>query len=289
MDITHCHLCPNACGADRRRSPGRCHAPAEALVCRAALQYGEEPVLSGSRGSGCIFFAGCSMDCVFCQNYEISHFTVGKACSATQIVDTIRDLERKGAHNIHFVNPTHYAHILYEALHLYRPAVPVVYNTGGYDSVQTLRELEGLIDVYLPDLKYLSPQSAAKYSGRPDYPAVACAAIAEMYRQTGPVLVQDGLLHRGLLIRHLVMPGLSSESVRIIEYLAGQYGDRIFLSVMSQYTPHGKAADFPEINRALLPIEYKRAVAALRRTGMQHVFVQDPDSTGEEYIPAFQT
>lgn len=260
---------------------------AAARICRAALHEWEEPIISGTRGSGTIFFAGCSLCCAFCQNYEISHAAVGRTYTVAEIIDAMKALVDAGAHNINFVNPTHYAHVLHEVLTQYKPPVPVVYNTGGYDKVETLRALDGLIDIYLPDLKYLSPEAAGRYSGHEDYPAVVRVALDEMYRQTGPAQIKDGLLQRGMIVRHLVLPGLSEEGVRVMNYLAERYGEDIYISAMSQYTPHGDLSICPEINRKLKPIEYKRVVAALQRAGIKHCFIQDSASSSEAYIPPF--
>ena len=205
-----------------------------------------------------------------------------------ELIEGMKRLVDAGVHNINFVSPTHYAHILIEALSRYRPPVPVVYNTGGYERVETLRALEGLIDVYLPDLKYLSPALALRYSGKEDYPAVAKAALDEMFRQVGEVKVEGGILRRGMLVRHLVLPSHSDEGVRVMEYLTERYGDSIYISAMSQYTPHARAAEFPEINRKLKPIEYKRVVAALLRAGQENCFVQGGESSDECYIPPFE-
>ena len=288
MDLTNCQICPNACGADRTRRAGLCHARKEPRICRAALHMWEEPIISGSRGSGTIFFSGCSLSCVFCQNYEISHQEVGRIYSQEELIDTIKRLEDEGAHTINFVNPTHYAHVLCEALERYRPSVPVVYNSGGYDKAETLRGLDGLIDVYLPDLKYLSPAVAQRYSGRADYPTVACDALDEMFRQVGKIQIRDGILQRGMIVRHLVLPGQSEEGVRVVDYLGKRYGDEIYISLMSQYTPHGDSHLYPEINRPIKAIEYKRVVAAARRAGLSYCFTQDMESSNTAYIPPFE-
>ncbi|MBQ8351743.1 MAG: radical SAM protein [Clostridia bacterium] len=288
MDLTHCTLCPNECGIDRHTHAGRCHMTAEARICRVALHAWEEPIISGTRGSGTIFFAGCSLSCVFCQNYEISHAAVGRLYTVNDIIRAMKELVDRGAHNINFVNPTHYAHVLKEVLTCYKPPVPVVYNTGGYDKPSTLRELDGLVDAYLPDFKYMFSETALRYSGHADYPEIAKAALDEMYRQVGPVQVIDGILQRGMIVRHLVLPGRSEEGVRVMEYLTDRYGDHIYISAMSQYTPHGNLAGCPEINRKIKPIEYKRVVAALQRAGVKNCFVQEQDSSSENYIPPFE-
>lgn len=288
MDLRACRLCPNECGVNRLSGIGRCHTGAEARICRVALHHWEEPIISGTHGSGTIFFGGCSLGCVFCQNYEISHFSSGRPYTINSLIDAIKRLEDNGAHNINFVNPTHYAHVLYNVLSHYRPSVPVVYNTGGYDKVETLQKLDGLIDIYLPDLKYLSPALAGRYSRQENYPAVACAALDEMFRQAGPVQVTNGLMQKGMIVRHMMLPGQSSEAVRVVEYLANRYGNTIYISAMSQYTPHGRTEEYPEINRRLKPIEYKRMVAALKRLGVTNCFIQDTDSSDEQYIPPFE-
>lgn len=287
MDLKNCQLCPNACGTDRTQKAGACHAPMEPRICRAALHMWEEPIISGERGSGTIFFAGCSLSCVFCQNYEISHREIGRIYSREELINTMKSLEAEGAHNINFVNPTHYAHVLRDALEHYRPSVPVVYNSGGYDKADTLRELDGLIDAYLPDLKYLTPETAKRYSGRQNYPEVACAALNEMFRQVGKIEIKDGILQRGMIVRHLVLPGQSEEGVRVVEYLGNRFKDEIYISIMSQYTPHGESAHFPEINRRLKPIEYKRVVAAVRRMGLMNCYTQEMESGDAAYIPPF--
>ena len=289
MDITSCTVCPNMCRKDRTREAGLCHMGADIRICRIARHPWEEPIISGTNGSGTVFFAGCSLSCVFCQNYEISHRAVGRIYTEDELIDAVRDLVAQGAHNINFVSPTHYAHVLKSVLTKYRPPVPVIYNSGGYDRVETLRELEGLIDIYMPDLKYLSPALAARYSERKDYPDVACRALDEMFRQVGSARVEDGLMKRGMLVRHLVLPGQSAEGVAVMEYLGRRYGDSIYISAMSQYVPHGEAEKHPEINRRLKPIEYKRVVAALARLRISSCFIQDSESSSERYIPPFLT
>lgn len=281
-------MCPNACGADRRRQAGQCHMKEAAQICRVALHEWEEPIISGTRGSGTIFFSGCSLSCVFCQNYEISHCAAGRVYTTAAIIRAMQELVEAGAHNINFVNPTHYAHVLKEVLRQYKPPVPVVYNTGGYDKPETLRELEGLIDVYLPDYKYVFPESAQLYSGHAHYTENIIHALDEMYRQVGIAYTEDGILQKGVLVRHLVLPGHSEEGVRIIEYLTKRYGDAIYISVMSQYTPHGDLTAYPELNRRLKPIEYKRVVAALRRSGQKNCFTQELESSNDTYIPSFE-
>lgn len=287
METFICNECPNKCNVNRTTNVGICGVGVLPRVSRVGLHPWEEPVISGEKGSGTIFFAGCNLRCVFCQNYQISHRLVGKTYTYRELADAMRSLVDQGAHNINFVTPSHYAYAVERALAIYRPPVPVVYNSSAYDDVETLKRLEGLVDVYLPDYKYDDPNVAAKYSGAEDYPSVAWAAIAEMHRQQPRLVIEDGLMKKGLVVRHLVLPTMSTESKRIVEKLYNEYGDSIYLSVMSQYVPMGDAAAYPEINRTLVPLEYTRVVAALNRLGAANVFVQDAAAASDVYVPPF--
>ena len=282
-----CTDCPNQCQVDRTQTVGACGVGYLPRISRVGLHLWEEPIISGSVGSGTIFFAGCNLRCVFCQNYAISHQLLGKPYTVAQVADAMRSLVDQGAHNINFVTPSHYTHVIIEALSLYRPPVPVVYNTSAYDSVDTLQRLEGLVDIYMPDYKYADDNIASTYSGARDYPTVAWNAIAEMHRQQPKVVIENGLMQKGVLIRHLVLPSYSSQSVEIVQKLYKTYGDDIYLSVMSQYTPMGDAAKYPEINRTLKPLEYTRVVAALNRLGATQVFVQESTAATTAYVPPF--
>ena len=266
---------------------GKCRVGYDAIISRVGLHMWEEPIISGVKGSGTIFFAGCSLGCVYCQNYRISHSDYGKRYKIADIVDAIRILQDLGAHNINFVNPGHYAHIVEQVLQQYKPLVPVVYNSSGYDSVATLRRLQGLIDIYLPDCKYADPALARRYSHIADYPTVAQTAIEEMVRQQPNIEIQNGLMKKGVIIRHLVLPNASNDSVNILSQLYKKYGEQVYYSVMSQYTPYGEAAEYPEINRAIKPLEYKLAVGVLQRVGAKNVFVQDISASNTAYIPPF--
>lgn len=284
-----CTLCPRACGANRTENQGAgvCQMPALPVVARAALHPWEEPPISGTRGSGTVFFSGCSLKCLFCQNEQISHENFGKTVSMTQLREICTELIAQGAHNINFVNPTHFSHVLAELLE--EPlGVPVVYNTGGYDKVDTLRTLEGKIDVYLPDLKYLESEYARRWSGAADYPQVATQAILEMFRQTGPcVFDENGLLTRGVVIRHLVLPGRLEEAKAVMDWVAAQFapGDVLF-SLMSQYTPWGKAKEDPQLSRRLRGPEARSAREYMRNLGLEG-FVQEDSSAQADYIPPF--
>ncbi len=284
-----CSLCPRRCGALRTETEGHgfCRMPATPVLARAALHFGEEPCLSGGGGSGTVFFSGCPLRCGFCQNHEISRAPVGKAVSSSRLADIFRELVAQGAANINLVNPTHYAKVIREALALYRPPVPVVYNSGGYERVETLRSLEGLVDVYLPDLKYVSPALAGALSGASDYPDFACAAVLEMARQTGPAQVdQRGLLTRGTMVRHLVLPGHTAQSIAVIDWLSAHLPHGSLVSLLFQYTPMGAMDGFPELSRRLTKRECDKVWQHLANTTLEG-YVQDRESAGTEMIPHF--
>ena len=265
--------------------------PAEPLISRAALHKGEEPCISGDAdcaGSGTVFFSGCTLRCNFCQNRQISRGPVGKAVSAARLADIFRELTEQGAANINLVNPTHYVSAIMEALRLYRPPVPVVYNSGGYERVETLRRLEGLVDVYLPDLKYISADLSAALSGAADYADFACPAILEMARQTGPmVLNENGMAVRGTMVRHLALPGHTKESMKVIDWLAAHLPRGVYVSLMFQYTPMGEVAGFPELSRRLTARECDKVWNYLIDAGLTEGYVQQRDSAGVEMIPQF--
>ena len=284
-----CAQGPRACGAERGegRPGGVCAMPAEAVVARAALHFWEEPPISGTRGSGTVFFSGCNLRCVFCQNSVISQEGFGKAVTVERLREIFWALIGQGAHNINLVTPTHFAHAVARALEEPLP-VPVVWNTGGYESVETLRGLEGKVQVYLPDLKYLDPARAERYSVAPDYPERAKAAILEMFRQTGPCVFDgEGLLKRGVVIRHLLLPGGLPEAKAVMDWVAGTFPPgEVRFSLMSQYVPLGRAGEYPEIDRKLRASERRSAeeyMAALELAG----YAQDPEAASGDYVPDF--
>ena len=285
-----CNLCPRNCGAVRTQTEGAgyCRMPEWPVLARAALHQWEEPPISGTRGSGTIFFSGCSLGCVFCQNEEISHKDFGKPVSLERLAQICGELEAQGAHNLNFVNPTHYAHVLRNLQEKYPQNLPIVWNSGGYDRVETLRSLEGTVDIYLPDLKYLDGGPALRYSAAADYPQVATAAIREMVRQTGPcVLDEQGLLKRGVVIRHLLLPGQLQGAKAVMDWVAGEFAPgTVLFSLMSQYTPWGRAAEFPEINRKLRKGEMRAAREYMEILGLPG-FTQEGESAQREYTPAF--
>lgn len=286
-----CTHCPRNCGVNRTETDrgGVCQMPALPVVARAALHMWEEPPISGSNGSGTVFFSGCSLKCVFCQNEQISHENFGKVIPVERLREICHDLVAQGAHNINFVNPTHYSHVLAELLE--QPLdVPVVYNTGGYDKVETLRTLDGKVDIYLPDLKYLETDSARRWSGAANYPEVATSAILEMFRQTGPcVFDENGLLKKGIIIRHLVLPGRLEEAKCVMDWVSEHFAPgEVLFSLMSQYTPWGKAKDDPSLGlaRKLRASEARNAREYMSILGLEG-FVQEDSSAQAEYIPPF--
>lgn len=286
-DPTRCTLCPRSCGGDRTQAKGRCRMPDGPVLARAALHHWEEPPLSGTRGAGTVFFSGCSLGCVFCQNDSISQQDFGKGVSLDRLREIFQELIAQGAHNIDLVNPTHYAHVVAQALE--EPlAVPVVWNSGGYDKVETLRALEGKVQIYLPDFKYPDEEGAKKYAAARDYPAVAQAAIREMVRQTGPYEMDgQGILKRGVIIRHLLLPGRLNQAKEVMDWVANTFPPHtVLFSLMSQYTPWGKAEDYPELNRRLRKSEVRAAAAYMENLGLDG-FSQEESAATAEYIPTF--
>ncbi|MDO4866264.1 MAG: radical SAM protein [Clostridia bacterium] len=287
MEPYICSDCPHGCGALRGElGNGFCRMGADPVIARAAPHYDEEPVISGTRGSGAIFFSGCALRCRFCQNYPISHDGFGKKITVKRLRETYFELIGKGCHNINLVNPTHFAAAIDKSLEGGLP-VPVVWNTGGYEKVETLRRLEGKIQVYLPDLKYIDPDSARKYSAARDYFDFAGPALKEMLRQTGPVeLDEDGIIRRGTIVRHLILPGCAEESMRILDWIAENLPGA-WVSLMAQYLPFGSVEGIDALDRRLFPEEYEAVVDHLMELGLEDGFVQELSSSDEKYIPAF--
>lgn len=282
----NCTLCPRMCAVDRENAQGYCGVGVNPVVARVAPHYDEEPCISGTCGSGTVFFSGCPLRCAFCQNAEISHGCFGKEIDIAGLRRAFEKLIDAGCHNINLVNPTHYAHAILKAL---EPPlhVPVVWNSSGYERVETLRALEGRVQVFLPDLKYVDSSLSARYSGAPDYFEFASKALLEMYRQAGtPQLDDDGLIRRGLIVRHLILPGCAQDSMRVLDWTADNLPGA-WVSLMAQYTPAGRASDFPEIDRRLTRKEYGRVVDHLFKLGLEEGYVQELSSADERYVPAF--
>lgn len=282
-----CILCPRQCGVDRTERVGYCGSGSLPKVARAAKHHWEEPCISGTEGSGTVFFSGCTLGCVFCQNREISHGGTGREVTVEHLADIFKRLEGQGVHNLNLVTPTHFTPQILQALELSKPTVPVVMNCGGYERVETLRQWEGKVQVYLPDLKYFSPELSAKYSAAPDYFAVASKAIMEMHRQQPQLVWEGDLLKSGLIIRHLVLPGCMKDSLQILDFLDNHLPkDSFLLSLMSQYTPTENCKQFPEINRRVTTYEYRKVADLAAELGFSG-FAQDRRSAKEEYTPPF--
>ena len=258
------------------------------VVARAAKHFWEEPVISGTKGSGTVFFSGCNLGCVFCQNYEISHGCKGKEISDSRLTEIFHGLIHQGAHNINLVNPTHYALRLKRVFEEYKSKVPVVYNSSGYEKVSTLKELESTVDIYLPDLKYISAERSAKYSGAKDYFDFAAKALIEMKRQCPEnVYDEEGIMRRGLIVRHLILPKNTNQSVNILSWIKNNLGEDTVVSLMSQYTPYGKTENFPELQRQITEREYEKVITAVENMGFSNLFLQDNTSASENFIPKF--
>ncbi len=286
-----CTLCPRRCGVDRSYQTGACGVGNSVHIARAALHFYEEPCISGTSGSGTVFFSGCNLACVFCQNHQISAAQYGQICTPQETASLFLKLQTQGAHNINLVTPTpHIPHICH-ALHIARDrglTLPVVYNTNAYELEETLRMLDGLVDVYLPDLKYVSSALSMRFSGCSDYFAFAADAIAEMYRQVGALtLDENGIAVRGLLVRHLVLPGCIDDTRRVVDFLCDTYGTELWLSLMCQYVPMYRAAQVPPLNRPLTSREYDRAVNYCIQRNMEHVLIQGKKAASTAFTPDF--
>ena len=283
-----CSLCPRRCGAARTETAGSgvCGEGTLPRIARAALHRWEEPCISGTRGSGAVFFSGCALRCAFCQNEAISRGGCGEAVSIRRLADIFRELEEQGAHNINLVTAAHFIPAVLDALELYRPGIPLVYNSSGYESMETLRLLDGVIDVYLPDYKYIDPAMARLLSGAADYPDVAWAAIEEMRRQTGAAVYDEqGMMTRGTLIRHLLLPGLTGDAMRILTRIRDELPDTP-VSLMGQYVPCGRAREIPGMNRRVTKREYDRVKAHMQMIGLEG-YRQELEAASGEYVPAF--
>ena len=290
--MTNCTLCPRKCRVNRFDGQvGYCKTGAEIVAARAALHFWEEPCISGTNGSGTVFFSGCNMRCVFCQNHSIAAAISGQEISLERLSDIFLELQEKGAHNINLVTPTHYIPQIVIALQKAKEnglSIPIVYNTGGYEEVSSLKLLDGLIDIYLPDFKYKSTELSMNYSGAADYFAKACDALAEMYRQVGdPAFAADGLMKRGIIVRHLLLPGQTADTKRVLRYLHETYHDHIYISIMNQYTPLPHVEQIPDLNRKVTDEEYRRVLSFAEEIGIEKGFRQEGETAAASFIPAF--
>lgn len=286
-----CTLCPRNCQVNRAAGKtGFCGMPDTIQVARASLHMWEEPCISGAGGSGTVFFTGCNLKCVFCQNHSIAVGGKGKRITEEQLAHLYLMLQDKGAHNINLVTPSHYIPGIVRSLELAKAkglVLPVVYNTSGYDSVESLAMLDGLIDIYLPDFKYVSASLSRRYSHAADYFKVAQRSLAEMVRQTGKPVFDGDLMKKGVIVRHLLLPGCTQDSKEVIQYLYETYGNRIFISIMNQYTPLPHVAAYPELNRKVTEEEYDEVVDFAIDLGVEQGFIQEGDTADESFIPEF--
>lgn len=291
LTVNACNLCPRLCGVDRTVKLGYCGCSDKIKVARAALHFWEEPCISGANGSGTVFFSGCTLRCCYCQNYEISSGCFGKEISVSRLAEIFLELQGKGAHNINLVTATQYIPQILSALDKVRGflKIPVVYNCGGYERIETIKALKGYVDIFLPDLKYSSSELSQKYSGAADYFEVASKAITQMIVQTGGLeFDRDGIMQRGVIIRHLVIPGARKDSIKILNWInenlpKGKY----LLSLMSQFTPVKQASKFKELGRRITSLEYNSVVDEALRLGLTNGFMQEKSSAKEEYTPPF--
>lgn len=291
-EMDFCTVCPRDCGVNRNKGQmGYCRAGSELLVARAALHMWEEPCISGDKGSGTVFFSGCNMGCVFCQNHEIAKGQVGKSITVERLSEIFLELKEKGAENINLVTPSHYVPQIIDALRRAKNKgmnLPIVYNSSGYEKVDTIKSLEGLVDVYLPDFKYLDSDAARKYSNCSDYEVHAKASLQEMVRQTGhPVFDSKGMILKGTIVRHLSLPGLLHDSKDILTYLCDTYGREIFISIMNQYTPVIPLEKYSELNRKVTMEEYDELIMFARLIGIRNAYIQEDETQDESFIPSF--
>lgn len=290
-DYQHCTLCPRHCGVDRTAGKGVCGESNTLRISRASLHLWEEPCLSGKNGSGTVFFTGCNLGCIYCQNEGISHGHHGKEITVQRLAEIFLELQEQGAENINLVTAAHFTPHVVRALDTARKSgltLPVVYNSSGYESAETLRKLRGYVDIYLPDYKYRDPVLAARFSHAADYPTVAKAALKEMFSQVGtPVFDENGMMKRGMIVRHLILPGHTADSMTVLSDLHETFGNDIYVSIMSQYTPCRPFPDHKELSRKLTKYEYKKVTDFAEKIGIIHGFLQSGEAATESFIPDF--
>lgn len=280
----NCNICPRKCNVDRSSVCGYCGAKS-LKVAKVMLHKWEEPIISGTNGSGAIFFSHCNMKCIFCQNYKISHEGRGKTISINELVEIFKSLEEQGAHNINLVTPTHYTDEIIAALKIYKPSIPIVWNSSGYEDEATIARLAPYVDIYLADLKYFSPQLSQKYSAAPNYFECATKAIKQMRANQPNDIIENGLMKKGLIIRHMILPTHQKDSIALLDWIFDNLGNDTYLSIMNQYTPCYRAC--PPVDRKLTPLEYKVVVAHAIKLGFKNGFIQDEESASCEFIPDF--
>lgn len=284
-----CSLCPRRCDAERTETQnigGFCRQPLLPRVARAALHFWEEPSISGDKGSGTVFFSGCTLGCVYCQNYKISHEGFGKEITVDRLAEIFRELEALGAHNINLVSPSHFALQIKEALGIYRPRIPIVWNSGGYERSETLLALKDDIDIFLLDFKYMSGERSLEYSGVADYPEVAKRALDTAYSICPECVFENGIMKKGVIVRHLLLPQATNEAIAIFGHVR-KYAPNAYFSLMSQYMPCGRAEKFKKINRTVTNREYRKVLEAILESGFENCYIQERSSASDEYIPPF--
>ena len=280
-----CDICPRKCNIDRSKAVGFCGMTSTVKLAKADVFMWEEPCISGTNGSGAVFFSGCNLRCCFCQNFQISNQNFGKEISTQRLAQIFKELEDKGVHNINLVSPSHFVNQIIEALKIYKPNIPIVYNSNGYESVETIKKLKNYVDIYLVDLKFCSSELSQKYCKANNYFEVATSAIKEMISQKPKVIVQNGIMKQGVIIRHLVMPNQTADSLKVLQWIADNAKENCLVSLMCQYTPYFNAKNFPEINRKLKPIEYKIVLTRANELGLTNGYAQDMSSATEDFIP----
>lgn len=285
-----CSICPRNCGIDRNLNKGFCLTNEKLKISKVMLHHYEEPIISGKEsdiGSGAIFFAGCNLKCVFCQNEPISHECLGEEKTIEELVDIIKDLERQGAYNINLVTPTHFTEQIIKALNIYKPKIPVVWNSSGYEKREEIEKLKDLVDIYLVDLKYMDNALAFRYSKANNYVENATESMKQMKKNQPKDIIENGFMKKGVIIRHLILPTHTSDSLKCLDFIAQEIGRDSIVSIMSQYEPRYNATNYPEINRKITPLEYKRVENYALKLNMKNCFVQDLSSANSKYTPKF--
>lgn len=290
--LKQCNLCTRNCNINRLNTLGFCRASADIKVARAKLHFWEEPCVSGEKGSGTVFFSYCNLRCVFCQNHEISHEANGKEISIERLSEIFLELQAEGANNINLVTPTHYVPQIIEALKMAKTKgllLPIVYNTNGYDSLDTIKALNGYIDIYLPDFKYFSDKYALKYSKAKGYAKNVLEILKEMLSQVGPAKFdENGIIQKGVIVRHLMLPGLLFDSKKVIDCIYSNFKDDVYISIMNQYTPLNKALNYPEINKTLNPKHYDSLIDYALNLGVKNGFIQEDGTNSKAFVPSFK-
>jgi len=285
-----CNICPRACNTEREKHAGFCGQSEKVRISKVMFHHYEEPLISGdekSKGSGAVFFTGCNLRCAFCQNYPISHQNKGKTISISKLAKIFKRLEKKGALNINLVTPTHFSNQIIEALKIYKPKIPIVWNSNGYESMSTIKQLKEYVDIYLVDLKYMNNELALKYSKAKDYVENAKQAIKQMKQNQPNDIITGGIMKKGLIIRHLILPSHTTDSINCLNFIHDEIGENSIVSIMSQYEPRYNAKEHVEINRKITPLEYKRVTSHALKLNMTNCFTQDLSSANSKYTPKF--